>query len=165
MPRAAATEPVTVWPDIAVDAPTIDPVRGRIGPLAFGAELAAARVFGRPTRFSHPGRDYCELLYAAAGFQVDFDHSRLAYAAFFVAPDALLPDPGIIFCKVRLADLGVLTWASRPGDVQALLGVPWSRDDGADESVWAYRGPVATLELEFGDTGGLKRVNVFPTAS
>ncbi len=161
---AGAPDFIAGWPELPVSAPAVDLAGGGIGPLSFGCALEAARVFGRPTRFARPQRDHCELLYAPAGFQLDFDGGHLAYAAFFVAADELLPDPSITFCEVRLRGIGVLTWAATPRDAEALLGRPTSRDDDSDESVWCYEKETITLELEFGDTGRLKRVNVFPTA-
>ena len=161
---AGAPDFVVRWPELPVAAPDIDPANAAIGPLTFGCALEAASVFGRPTRFVGSERDYCELLYAAAGFQIDFDSGHLAYAAFFVAADELLPALDITFCEVRLRGIGVLTWASTPRDVEALLGPPTSRDDDPDESVWCYEMETVTVELEFGSTGKLKRVNVFPAA-
>ncbi len=161
---AGAPDFVVRWPELPVSAPVIDLAGGGIGPLTFGCALEAASVFGRPTRFARSRDDYCELLYAGAGFQIDFDAGQLAYAAFFLAADELLPAPDITFCEVRLRGIGALTWASTPREAEALLGPPAAKDDDPDESVWSYeRGPVV-LELEFAATGKLKRVNVFPAA-
>lgn len=134
-----------------------------IGSLRFGDELAGARVLGRPdrARWTQPG--YCELLYASAGFQIDFDADRLAYAAFFIAADSSGPDgASIVFSTPSLDGIRVTADLSLQR-VEALLGVPMARSVDQDETILSYVRGKLTIEFEGSASDQLKRLNVFPT--
>jgi hypothetical protein len=155
-------DPTEGWPVVEGNTPSLDLFRRAVGPVAFGAPLADAQAFGRPQRLRWPNPGYCELLYARAGFQLDFDGGHLAYAAFFLGPDELLPD-GARFCTARLSTGLALSGVSTLADVQAALGAPLSRDEGEEERVVTYELERLTLELEADARGRLKRLNVFPS--
>jgi hypothetical protein len=80
-------DPTKDWPTEVGEAPECDLSRMAFGPLCFGSPIEAARCFGRPDRFRWKTGDYCELLYARAGFQLDFEEGRLVYVAFFIGED------------------------------------------------------------------------------
>jgi hypothetical protein len=161
--RSAPDDPTRTWPQMAIAAPRVDSAQNAIGPLHFGEELAAARVLGRPAslRWTQPG--YCELLYAPAGFQIDFDAGRLAYATFFIAADSGRPRGASIVFSTPVVDGTRLTGTLSMKRIEALFGMPAAKDVDEDETILNYLRGKLTIEFE-GSAAGLKRVNVYPTS-
>src|SRR5262245_11299033 len=147
------------WPQASGPTPAIDCARESIGGLRFGDDLELARKFGRPDRFRWTQPDYCELLYAPAGFQIDFEARRLAYAAFFVGPDEHVPSvPAMSFSSLQV-DSTLVSRETSSKQIEAAFGRPSSQDVDAEESVLFYPRGKLTLEFEFSAAGMLKRVN------
>jgi len=140
----------------------------QFGRLRFGDALNAAAFLGRPDRFVWTQSEYCELLYASGGFQLDFDGGEFAYAAFFVGPDNSLPKHRALeFSKPRLRGCtpdGIRL--SRDTDrelLERLLGLPTSVDTEVRETILFYTRKKIALEFEMdGKTGRLKRWNLYP---
>lgn len=165
MLKRSAPDPTREWPRTGIATPPVDTRRGTIGPLSFGRELAAARVWGRPDSLRWTQPDYCELVYAAAGFQVDFDAGRLAYVAYFIADDASLPKKTPVVFSTPVVDGTRLTSGLSAKRIEGLFGPPDASDREEDEWVLTYvRGPV-TAEFEGAEAGTLKRVNAYPTSA
>jgi hypothetical protein len=161
--RPTLPDPTREWPRTGIATPSVDTRRGTVGSLQLGSEMAVARVWGRPDslRWTQPG--YCELVYAAAGFQVDFDAGRLAYVAFFIADDASLPTKTPVAFSSPIVDGTRLTSGMSATRIEGLFGPPDVNDRDETEWVLTYvRGPVTT-EFEGSAAGTLKRVNVYPT--
>lgn len=154
--------PTENWPRISMPAPNINLSRGTIGSMRFGDDLASASVFGRPNTFRWTQADYCELVYADAGFQIDFALGRLAYAAFFLGPDAHLP-AGATFSRPRIASSNCLSKDTSEKDIEAVFGTPKFRDCDEKEIILFYDEKWLTLEFECTPSGKLKRLNVYPT--
>lgn len=152
------------WPlSTLIEPPPFDSARGTFGPFGFGDPLEHARVLGRPDRFSSGPRGYCELLYARAGFQIDFDNDRLAYVAFFVAADEYLPTSAPVVFAQPILDSHRLSSASSLRHVETLLGSPKTRDDeDDDETILSYEKNGLTIEFEFAANDHLKRLNIYP---
>lgn len=159
----AAQGDLTVdWPRQSTVAPGIDTVGGKLGPVKFGTNLDSARFFGRPDQFSWTQRGYCELIYAKAGFQIDYDSGQLGYAAFFIGPDLLLP-AGVFFSAPTLDSSFRLSSDTSLAQVNSAIGPPKSQDRDDEEAITVYEKGILTLELEWNPKGKLKRLNVYPT--
>jgi len=155
-------DPTEGWPQISLSAPDIDSSQGGIGPLRFGDELATAHLFGRPDIFRWIQPDYCEMVYTRAGFQIDFDKGRMAYAAFFLGPDSHLL-AGASFSAPRLDSSSRLSRDIQLKQIETVFGHPKSRDTDAEEIILFYEKNGLTIEFEATATGELKRLNVYPT--
>jgi len=134
----------------------------------FGDDFAAAAFLGRPDRFEWTQGEYCELLYAAGGFQIDYDKGRFAYLAFFIGPDEFLPEHSALkFSEPRLLG-GAIEGMQLTRDVDTpllehMFGPPDSVDTDSDETILYYTRQNITMEFEMdGKTGGLKRWNLYP---
>ena len=156
-------DPTAAWPVRDYDVPAVDLSRMPFGALRFGASLQEALYFGRPESFSWSRKDYCELLYARGGFQLDFERGNLSYVAFFVGQDACLPDhPALSFTKPRIKGGGQLTQETRKDDLQKLFGSIESEDVDSEETILTFLRSGVTLEFELNAEGYLKRWNLFP---
>lgn len=154
--------PTEHWPRVSMPAPDINLSQGTIGPLRFGDDLASANVFGRPDMFRWTQSDYCQLVYAGAGFQIDFDSGKLACAAFFVGPDTHLP-VGASFSKPRFFPSARFSKDTSQKEIEAVFGAPKSRDCDDDEILLFYEVKALTIEFECTPAGLLKRSNIYPT--
>lgn len=153
------------WPPSALaEPPSFDSDRSALGPLHFGDTLEHARVLGRPDRFTQTRPDYCELLYARAGLQIDFDAGRFAYVAFFIGPDKYLPTTSKVIFAQPVLDGHRLSSAISIQNVERLFGPPKSRDVDDKETILFYEKHRLTLEFEFTSTGFLKRLNIYPVS-
>lgn len=157
-------DPTREWPRTGIATPPVDTDRGTVGSLRFGSEIAAARGWGRPDLLRWTQPDYCELLYAAAGFQVDFAAGRLAYAAFLIAEDESLPTGMPIVFSTPTVDGTRLTSGMSAKRIKGFFGPPQVDDHDGDEWVLTYVRGAVTAEFEGAAAGTLKRVNVYPTA-
>ncbi|MES2996492.1 MAG: hypothetical protein V4733_06750 [Verrucomicrobiota bacterium] len=157
-------DPTADWPRLSPPAPAIEH-DGAIGNLRFGDDLTAAQSFGRPEHFHWMRPDYCQLLYAGQGFQLEFDAGRFAYAAFLVGPDEFLPDSQSLVFSTPRVDSHVLSRATTVQQIETMFGPPDSADRDDEETVLAYRGRNVTLEFEFAATEMLKRVNAYSASA
>lgn len=155
--------PRTWPPSTLTEPPAFDTRHSSLGPLRFGDPLEHAQVLGRPDRFEQTAPHYHELLYAHAGFQIDFDSGRFAYVAFFIAADNDLPASAPITFSQPVLDSHRLSPATSLRDIEALVGPPKSRATDADETLLFYEKNGLTLEFEFMSSGLLKRLNLFPS--
>ena len=155
-------DPTRRWPRCYPDTPMVDLARGTVGSLRFGDAIDCAQCFGRPDRFRWSRPDYCELLYAGAGFEIDFDGGRLAYVAFFLGPDECLPKCSELrFASMWLDGRPISKGTSLP-EIQTVFGRPVSAERGEDEIVVCYVRNGLLVEFEATPAGALKRANVFP---
>ena len=158
-----AGNPTERWMDGSAIAPPFDWSLLRFGPISFGDPLAAAEPLGKPDTFRWTQPGYCELLYARAGFQIDFDRGCFAYLAYFIGPDLTGPvHPDLQFSTPSLDDEVALTRDVHMDDLKARLGPPVSEDGDAEETVLFYVGGGVVLEFEFDAEGRLKRWNLYP---
>jgi hypothetical protein len=158
-----AGNPTDGWMPSEDGAPAFDRTSRRFGPLSWGDPIDAAAPLGRPDHFRWTQPGYCELLYARAGFQIDFDRGGFSYLAYLIGPD---PDrsehPGMQY-STPVLDAGVaLTRDTSMADLRQSLGPPASEDVGTDETVLFYTGDGLVLEFEFDAAGHLKRWNLYP---
>lgn len=161
-------DPTLGWGGFRLPIPEFDLKEMRFGALRFGDDFAAAEFLGRPDRFRWTQDEYCELLYPTGGFQIDYDHNRFAYLAFFIGPDDHLPKhralkfskPRLLGCKLEGIAL------SRDTDrtlLDKLFGAAEAVDTEPQEVVLFYSRQEVTLEFEMdGKSGRLKRWNLYP---
>ncbi len=160
------TVPPGEWPISTItEPPRFNSSRRAFGPLRFGDALESASAFGRPDHFLKSEDDYWELIYAQAGFQIDFDADRLAYIAYFIAPDACLPKAAPITFSQPVIDSHRLSSTTSPEHVETLFGPPKSREEEENELVLSYDENGLTMEFEFTSTTSLKRLNIYPAES
>ena len=151
------------WPVNDFEMPDFDLSDLSFGPLHFGCEFDLAHAFGRPDQFRWSGRDYCELLYARHGFQIDFEDGRLRYIAFFIGPDACLPGhPQLAFAQPWLKKIAQFTPKTSADELKQVLGEASSEDFGNDEIVLTFERSGLLLEFELTPKACLKRWNIFP---
>ncbi len=156
-------DPTKDWPVVEFDMPEFDLKDLSFGPLHFGCEFDLVHAFGRPDRFSWSGRDYCELVYARYGFQIDFEDGRLRYIAFFVGPDRHLPDRlEINFSQPSLKKTARFTAQTTADDLKQIFGEASSEDFDSDEIVLTFSRSGLALEFELTAEAALKRWNIFP---
>ena len=164
-------DPTYRWGRFSPPIPDIDLAEMRFGTLRFGEAFDAAAFLGRPDRVAWPSHQYCELLYACGGFQLDFDNARFAYIAFFIGPDDDLPKhPALAFSGPRVR--GVTSDAipfGRNTDqpfLEKIFGAPMMTDSDSEEVILYYTRHSITMEFEMdGTTKLLKRWNLYPTQS
>ena len=148
--------------------PAFDLTTMRFGGLSFGDQTEAARFLGRPERARWIQKDYCELLYAARGFQVDFEKDKFVYLAFFVGPCELGPDfPDVQFSQPKIHAGTAADFALSQNTDRALLERIFGEPDGVDvdetETILSFFRQGMELEFELAAaTGKLKRWSVFP---
>jgi hypothetical protein len=161
-------DPTQTWGAAALPIPDYDLSRMCFGTLQFGDALDAAAFLGRPERFEWTQAGYCELLYASGGFQIDYDHGRFAYLAFFIGPDDNLPKHAALeFSKPCLRGStpdGIrLSRDTERAMLEQLFGVPESVDSGSQETILHYTRHNVSMEFEMdGQAGRLKRWNLYP---
>lgn len=158
-------DPTRAWQIGHVSTLPVDIGRRSVGPLRFGDPIEYARGFGRPDHFQWIGGDYCELIYARAGFDICFDGSRFAFGSFYLVPDPCIPDArGLRFASVQL-DGWSISRDTELEHVYSRLGRPVSEDRDEDEVVARIIKDGLTLEFEATLSGYLKRLNLFPEES
>jgi len=145
------------------------PYEGRFGDLKFGAPLEDAMSFGRPVRFRWIQKDYCELLYARRGFQIDFEDNRFASAAFFMDQHVAEPDvaggfdPALLNLVLRDDNIGELSRRSTRDVITGYFGSPSQIDSDTDETILTFEVAGLTLEFEMHPkTNTLMRFNIYP---
>jgi hypothetical protein len=164
---ATAHDPTTEWSFTGgLPTPEVQLASRRIGPLTFGAPLAEAQCFGRPDLFRRTHHDYFELVYARAGFQLDFEAGRLVYGAFFVGPDEFAPAcRSLRYSRPQAADVAGFSDQTTKENLVELFGPPISVDRDAEETIVCFARNGLTLEFELNGKGCLKRWNLYPEAS
>jgi len=161
-------DPTLGWGTFSLPLPSFDLGTMRFGTLRFGDGYEGAAFLGRPERFAWTQGDYCELLYASGGFQLDFDHGKFAYAAFFIGLDSYLPKhPALAFSQPRLSGCTPNNTALTRDTDRALLERLFGEADSMDieplEAILYYTRKGVTMEFEMdGKSGGLKRWNLYP---
>ncbi len=161
-------DPTVNWGAFSLPIPDFDLATMRFGTLRFGDGLDAAAFLGRPNRVTWTQRQYCELLYASGGFQIDYDGGRFAYLAFFVGPDEHLPQhEALRFCRPRLCgctpDGTLLSRDTDRKSLERLFGPAEGVDTDPDETILFYGRLGVRMEFEVdGGTGRLKRWNLYP---
>jgi len=161
-------DPTAGWGTSQQPIPDFDLSQMRFGSLRFGDGIEAASFLGRPDRFAWTQADYCELLYARGGFQLDFDKGRFAYLAFFIGPDKFVPThEGFEFSQPRLRgcaqDGARLSREMDQPALERLVNAPDSADSDAAETILYYTRQGITMEFEMdGKSGRLKRWNLYP---
>lgn len=161
-------DPTLSWKPFALPIPDFDLTEMRFGALRFGDGFDAAAFLGRPEGFQWTEGDYCELLYAAGGFQIGYDKSRFAYIAFFIGPDYYMPGhKALQFSKPRLYGCkpdGIrLSHETDRELIEQLFGVADSEDTDEEETILFYTRMGTTMEFEMdGKMGRLKRWNLYP---
>lgn len=162
-------DPTREWGKTISELPEYDLEQMRFGTLRFGDPINAASSLGRPEQFQFIQAEYCELIYASLGFQIDFEEGRLACILFFIGPDEFQPkDPKLRFSKPRvrgcLSKNVQLSEAVDRSELERMFGSPKSVDVDDDETILFYELRGTTMEFEFdGKTGRLKLWKLFPT--
>lgn len=167
--RSNQPDPTVDWPCPVAIEPELVPHEGRFCDLAFGAPMDAARKFGKPSRCRWLEDEYCELLYAQAGFQIEFEAGRLAYLAFFVNQPAAMPDveggfdAAVVKLRLTGGRTGQLSHESTRDDIERLFGSPARMEEEPDETILTYLVAGFTMEFEMQPEGGtLVRFNIYP---
>lgn len=167
---SAAPDPTSQWDQANSVGLVVAPHEGRFGQLKFGDPIAAARHLGRPSRFRWTQNDYCELLYSHAGFQIDFDAGRFAYAAFFMDRHVAEPDLeggyhlAVVSLKRPDGHMDDLSKTSTRTTIECHLGAPNRVDPDHDEIILTYQIGLHTLEFEVHPLNGtLMRMNLYPS--
>jgi hypothetical protein len=163
------TDPTLKWGSFTLPIPDVDMTKMAFGTLRFGDEFTAAAFLGRPDRCKWTQPEYCELLYASGGFQVDYDRGRFAYIAFFIGPDKFLSKHRALeFSKPRLhgcVPAGIrLSRDTNRALLEQLFGAANSVDTEPRETILCYTRQGIVMEFEMdGKTGRLKRWNLYPS--
>jgi hypothetical protein len=160
-------DPTADWAPFHPTLPDFDMSSMRFGALRFGHPIETAALLGRPDRLTWTRGEYCELLYADGGFQLDFDRNHLAYLAFFIGPDPLLPKGvALQFSRPLLRGLSRddvrLSRDTERLLLTQLFGAAESVDADSEETILRYRRRDVTMEFELDEAGRLKRWNLYP---
>ena len=159
----AQPDPTKDWPIEPPPPAAFDLTHRAFGSLIFGGSLESAKSLGRPDRFEWTQPDYCELLYARSGFQIDFSHGSFGYLAFFLGPDALLPrHPDMTFSQPELGEGIRLTDDTSRAQLDACFGLPDAEDTDENETILFYTRNGIAVEFEYARNGLLKRCNLYP---
>jgi hypothetical protein len=160
-------DPTLHWGSLTPPTPDVELNPLQFGPLKLGDGFDAAAFLGRADQCEWIYPNYCNLLYAAEGFQIDFEDGRFACLVFFIGPDAHLPKhPSFNFSKPRIrggaADGVCLTNTTDRATLKQWFGEPDSEDIDSEEAVISYTSQSVTMEFELdGPTGKLKRWSIF----
>lgn len=161
-------DPTLGWGRLRLPLPDFDFTKMQFGLLEFGDAIEAAAFLGRPDCFEWTQSAYCELLYAAAGFQIDFDDGKLAYLAFFIGPDHCMPaHEKLAFSRPRLRgcvpDDVRLSRDTDLAQLERLFGKAESVDAEPKETILYYSRAAVMMEFEMdGKSRRLKRWNLYP---
>lgn len=162
------SDPTLSWSTSRPSLPAFDVSAMRFGSLRFGDGLEAAAFLGRPDRFTWTSKEYCELLYASSGFQIDCDKTHFAYLAFLIGPDDCQPaHEELKFARPKLRGCTpheiTLSSATTRRKLEESLGNADSVDDEPDEVILSYLRHGVMMEFELDGTAErLKRCNLYP---
>ena len=143
-------------------APEFDVAAGTLGPLNFEAQVADARVFGRPDAVLKNTDKILKLLWARWGLELEFVDGRLAFIAWIIGPDPFEPaHRDLRFARPQPVGGPLLDGRTSEADLETWLGPHECRDADEDEIVvdWEKNGVVH--EFEFTPAGSLKRWNAY----
>ena len=157
----AEPHPSMQWPQLEIQTPAFQTSTRAVADLTFGSGIDGAMMFGAPDEVRPLDGGGVNLVYAKAGFQLEFDQDSLTCVAFFVSKDEYQPDtPGLTHCE-PIVDGHKFGPSHSPAQVQDLLGAPKSVDEDEDETILDYERNGLTLEFEFTAAGALKRLSLF----
>jgi hypothetical protein len=157
-------DPTKDWRVEVGASPDFDLSRMAFGSLRLGDPIEAARFLGRPDSFRWKKDGYCELLYARAGFQLDFQGGHLCYVAFFVGVDTYQPThPTLSLSQPQIRGGIRLTQRTGREELLRYFGRPVSEDCDSDETILYYLRGGVTMEFELDGSGHLKRWNLYPS--
>jgi hypothetical protein len=160
--------PTSEWPELPAITPMLDLRREQIGPLPFNSSITDAKTFGKPDRYQPNAGNNPHLLYARAGFALDYELGVLVYVTFYLAPDEYAPvHPAMQFrpVSVIVADgqTHELTAETQAEALVAAFGKPLRADVDDDESVLVWKSRKLTLEAELNAQARLKALAVYLT--
>ncbi len=153
--------PCMQWPEMELSTPAFRTADQQIGDLKFGAPLDGAMQFGAPDQVEPGAEGSTCLVYAKAGFLLEFDKVGLISTAYFVGHDDYTPPYANLRHCTPVIDSHLVTSEFGPEKIQELFGVPKSVDQDEDETILFYEGNGLTTEFEFNQHGRLKRVNMY----
>jgi len=156
-----APHPCMQWPLMDIVTPAFRTADHQIGDLKFGAPLDGAMQFGAPDEVEADAEGSTCLVYAKAGFFLEFDRAGLISTAYFVGPDECTPPYAQLKYSEPVIDSHRLTASHDPKAIQELFGSPRSVDEDEDETILYYESNGLTTEFEFSADGRLKRVNMY----
>lgn len=162
----ARPNPTVSWPRFDTT-PAFNFDEGRFGPLTFGDPIKAACSLGRPDEFDWIDDNYCQMLYARGGFQIDFEGGKFCYIAFFVGPDKHAPtNRQLEFSRPQIERNGqrrrLLPELPR-AELGKIFGPTTNIDEDADEAILYYEINGITVEVELhGKSDRVKRCNLYP---
>lgn len=154
--------PCAEWPAVSCLPPEVDTRQNLIGKLAFGDHIQTASFFGRPTAFKNSSSGYLQMLYASAGFEIDFDNDQLAYAAFFLNHDEYIEWQEEIVFSSPIIDGICFNSKNKIEDVKNVYGPAFKIDETDDEIILFYRQGKLQIEFEANSDTSLKRINLYP---
>ena len=140
----------------------------RFGKIQFGDSFETAAFLGRPDHVSWIQKNYCALVYASGGFQIDYDNAKFVYLAFYIGLDDFVPKqkpmafskPKILGCEPGRLELSSDIDRLR---LEGLFGTAKSVDVDDDETILYYSRQGITMEFELdANKGRLKRWNLYP---
>lgn len=148
--------PTAEWPPPSDSFPEFNLAGHICGELKMGADLAAARMLGRPDSY-HQVDDQQILLYGDGQWELHFEHGKFVYFAY-------VADAGPLDYTMQLpeADFLHLHRGIDRESLQAQLGDPKKADVDEEETILFYQIAGLTIELELDPGGNLKRCNLFP---
>jgi len=165
--RRHPPDPTAGWRPWRGPLPVFDLAHMCLGEVGFGEPIEAAAFLGRPDRVIFSKGDYCELVYAAGGFQLDFEKGALCYLAFFIDRDEYQPRIDTLrFSRPVVRDVQRRTLQLTPDldreKLQSFLGAPEHIDVDEEETILYYIGRGGEMEFELGQRDRLKRWNISP---
>lgn len=169
--KSTPPDPTLAWPSYQDHQLILTPHEGRLEDLKFGDPIANAKSLGKPSKIRWVDETYISLIYAQAGFQIDFEKDRLVYMAFYTdrheAEDEIEGGFKLITVSLKLADgrAAKLSKASKRIDIEDIFGIPSNIDYDSAETILYFTDQSLTIECEMQPNDGtLMRMNLFPTA-
>jgi len=158
--------PTAEWPILPPATPVVDLRTGEIGPLRRKSPLSDARALGSPSRYTHNAGSNPDLLYAPAGFLLEYEENALVEATFFIGADEGAPaEPSLKFCKPTLithdGTRHQLHSEMKFDAVERALGKPARREADSDEVLLEWEINGITIWAEFDEHQRLWKLSVF----
>ena len=153
------------WPVKQVDLPDLDLFDLSLGELELDSPIEVASGMGKPTCFEWADDNYCELIYARNGLELDYEDGKLCYMAFFIGDDEFVPD----ITELQYAELVVHNYDKKTlfnnkttkAELIDFLGRPISEDYDSDETILIFDFDGTCMECELNLDGMLKRINIY----
>ena len=154
-------DPTADWPQLNPTTPAIDWSGGTIGGVRFRANLESARgVFGKPSEVKWIDKNYCSLIYASAGFEVDFQNDRLASAAILTQIDCY-SSAGITPTSSQIDGFSFSQHTTLDDVTRRFDKAEQPHDVDDEEIIVTYERHGLSVEFEFTLERTLKRLNLF----